>query len=97
MEWWIIGTRPECGSNSKRLAKEAGLDTATIKGSPTGLDAPAGIALDAAGHIYVSNLVAYPGSIRVYPAGLIGTVAPTPTATITGNATGLNNPLAIAF
>jgi sugar lactone lactonase YvrE len=51
---------------------------ATISGSNTGLAAPIGIALDAAGNIYVANTL----TVTVYPANPSGTLNEAPTATI---------------
>jgi sugar lactone lactonase YvrE len=56
---------------------------ATITGSNTGLNLPGGIAVDAAGKIYVGNT----GSITVYAANPRGTVNEVPLATITGSNT----------
>jgi len=67
---------------------------ATIAGSNTGLFNPGGIALDASGKIYVSNL---PNTITVYAANPSGTLNETPLATITGAATGLASPTGMAF
>src|SRR6266550_8954161 len=50
-----------------------------IAGGNTGLIAPAGIALDAAGNIYVPNANASPADITVYAAAADGDVAPTST------------------
>jgi len=66
--------------------------TTTIAGSNTGLNHPVGIALDAAGRLYVANLT---DTITVYAAGATGNA--TPTATIAGSNTGLNGPGAIAL
>src|SRR5437773_2249047 len=66
--------------------------TATIAGGNTGLNNPAGIALDGAGNIYVANDGG--NSITVHAAGSSGNV--TPMATIAGGNTGLNNPYGIA-
>ena len=52
---------------------------ARIAGANTGLVAPAGIALDAAGNIYVPNANASPADITVYAAAADGDVAPTST------------------
>src|SRR2546426_1034637 len=52
---------------------------ARIAGANTGLVAPAGIALDAAGNIYVPNANASPADITVYAAAADGDVAPTTT------------------
>jgi len=52
---------------------------ARIAGANTGLAAPAGIALDAAGNIYVPNANAAPADITVYAAAADGAVAPTST------------------
>ncbi len=64
-----------------------------IIGSNTGLLNPAGIALDAASNIYVTNMGN--SSVTVYPAGSSGNVAPM--ATISGTNTGLLNPFGIAL
>ena len=75
-----------------------------IAGSNTLLDFPVGIAVDARGDVCVANAVGgpigpgdtyAPGVITVYSAGSNGNVAPT--ATISGAATGLANPLGIAL
>jgi hypothetical protein len=77
---------------------------ATIQGSNTGLNTPAGIALDAAGRLYVANPGnggsvgpwAGPGNtVTVYTPGATGNVAPT--GMIAGRKTGLNNPTSITF
>jgi len=52
---------------------------ARIAGANTALVAPAGIALDAAGNIYVPNANASPADITVYAAAADGDVAPTST------------------
>src|SRR6266516_178964 len=52
---------------------------ARIAGGNTGLIAPAGIALDAAGNIYVPNANASPADITIYAAAANGDVAPTST------------------
>src|SRR3989442_8446833 len=67
--------------------------TATIVGGNTGLDAPSGVALDAAGHLYVAN--ADGNSITVYGSRATGNA--TPSATIMGGSTGLNRPVGIAL
>ena len=70
---------------------------ATIVGSATGLDIPDGVALDAAGNIYVLNqYAATVGSITVYPPNPSGSTNEAPIATISGGATGLSYPSAIA-
>jgi len=77
--------------------------SSTIGGPNTGLYVPEGIALDASGNIYVANRVGGPlgtGSVTVYPAGSNDNV--TPSSTIAGpntglNNTGLNNPYGIAL
>ncbi len=70
--------------------------TATIAGTNTGLSAPFGVALDAAGQVYVANAGrSGNGSITVYTPGATGNV--TPTATIAGGNTGLTSPLSIAL
>src|SRR5947199_405101 len=52
---------------------------ARIAGGSTGLVAPAGIALDAAGNIYVPNANASPADVTIYAAAADGDVAPTST------------------
>src|SRR3989475_776397 len=71
--------------------------TTTIAGSNTGLSWPWGIARDAAGNLYVVNSWSSSGStsITVYAAGASGNA--TPSATITGNNTGLSSPHGIAL
>ncbi len=59
------------GGNATPLAR--------IAGGNTGLIAPAGIALDAAGNIYVPNANASPADITIYAAAADGNVAPTST------------------
>ncbi|MGA8575860.1 MAG: hypothetical protein WB609_09315 [Candidatus Cybelea sp.] len=67
--------------------------TNVIIGSNTGLQSPAGIALDSTGNIYVTNMGN--SSVTVYSAGSSGNVAPI--ATISGTNTGLLNPFGIAL
>jgi hypothetical protein len=67
----------------------------TISGSQTKLRACDAIAIDASGAIYVANLGAGGApSVTVYAAGANGDVAPT--ATISGDQTGLHIPTGIA-
>ncbi|MFI5351554.1 MAG: choice-of-anchor D domain-containing protein [Candidatus Binatales bacterium] len=65
--------------------------SAIISGSSTGLDGPAGVAVDSSGKIYVANWDS--STVTIYPAGSTGNVAPS--ATIRGYATGLNDPSGI--
>jgi sugar lactone lactonase YvrE len=65
--------------------------TARIAGGNTGLSFPKGIALDAAGRIYVANTT----SITVYETGASGNAAPI--ATIVGGNTGLAGATYITF
>ena len=60
-----------------------------INGDKTGIDSPAGVALDARGNIYLANAgrPGFPAGIRVFSAGSNGNVAPI--ATISGSNTGL--------
>ena len=74
----------------------------TISGASTGLALPQGVALDSKSNIYVANGggggssgLLGPGSVTVYPAWSSGNV--TPSATITGNNTGLSDPFGIAL
>lgn len=69
--------------------------SAIISGARTGLDSPAGVALDPRGNIYVANAGRYgvgrydfPASIRLYSTGSNGNVPPI--ATISGSNTGLD-------
>jgi sugar lactone lactonase YvrE len=84
--------------------------TAAISGDSTGLDYPEGIALDASGNIYVANagppsalLVGgeqpFLGSITVYPplGNSTGILNEAPSATISGDATRLSEPEALAL
>jgi len=70
---------------------------ATIKGASTLLDQPIGIALDAAGRIYVANSGTTSAQYRitVYAANANGDVAPV--ATLSGANTGLSVPSHLAF
>jgi len=77
---------------------------ATIAGSKTLLDDPAGVAVDPDGNLYVANAQGDPfsakknvekGTVTVYRAGSNGNVAPI--ATISGSRTGLSYPLGIAL
>src|SRR5207247_5716019 len=74
-------------------ARGAAAPTTTIVGGNTGLAAPSGVALDAAGHLYVAN--ADGNSITVYGSRATGNA--TPSAAITGGSTGLNRPVGIAL
>jgi hypothetical protein len=67
--------------------------TNVIIGASTGLQNPAGIALDSASNIYVTNMGN--ASVTVYAAGSAGNVAPI--ATISGTNSGLLNPFGIAL
>src|SRR5260370_6003375 len=67
---------------------------ATIAGSNTGLTSPQGIAVDAAGRLYVAN-IANPYTITIYASGATGNA--TPAATIAGSNTGLSQPEGIAL
>lgn len=70
-----------------------------INGSNTGLATPIGIALDAAGHLYVANETAsagpVPGSITEYAPGASGNAAPV--AAIVGLTTGVASPRGLAL
>lgn len=73
--------------------------TATISGTNTRLQVPEGIALDAAGRLYVTNnqntaFSSY-NAITVYAGGATGNVAPVDS--IVGDKTGLSTPVAIAL
>jgi sugar lactone lactonase YvrE len=67
--------------------------TATIVGTLTGLNRPAGLALDQRGNLYVANSGG--NSITVYALGANGNASPT--MTIAGSNTGLNGPTGIAL
>ena len=69
-----------------------------VTGSYTGLDYPNGVAVDGIGNTYVLNReggTSKEGSVTVYGAGATGDVAPM--ASISGSATGLASPSAIAL
>jgi sugar lactone lactonase YvrE len=66
---------------------------ATISGSNTGLDFPAGLALGRRGFLLVANAEA--NSITVYPPHASGNV--TPAATLSGPNTALNHPSGLAL
>src|SRR5208282_321840 len=66
-----------------------------ISGSNTGLNLPAGIAVDSHGKIYVANSAN--NTVTVYPAGLTGTVNQAPIATISGFNTELADPVGVAI
>jgi sugar lactone lactonase YvrE len=71
---------------------------ASIAGVSTGLISPTGVALDSSRNIYVANAGSLAGladSITVYAAASNGNV--TPTATITGSATGLAYPASLTL
>src|SRR5205807_1001736 len=65
----------------------------TIAGSNTGLNGPGGIALDAAGRLYVANDGS--STVTIYAPGASGNIAPI--GTIAGSNTGLSSPTAIAL
>ncbi|HET7814636.1 MAG TPA: hypothetical protein VFL13_09715 [Candidatus Baltobacteraceae bacterium] len=64
--------------------------SAQIAGTNTGLDAPDGVALDAAGNAYVTNNSCFPCHVLVFAPGSNGNAAPA--RTISGDATGLSFP-----
>jgi hypothetical protein len=96
----VVANGSGLSSGSGVLFFPAGSDgdvrpSATISGAKTGIDWPAGVALDTRGNIYVANAGRYgvgghdfPASIRVYSTGSDGNVPPI--ATISGSNTGLN-------
>ncbi|HYL56998.1 MAG TPA: NHL repeat-containing protein [Gemmatimonadales bacterium] len=97
---------PSCGPGSIAVfaagANGNATPIATIEGSNTGLNTPAGIALDAAGRLYVANpgfggcgSISPSNTITVYTPGATGNVAPT--GRIAGSNTGLNFPTSITF
>lgn len=68
-----------------------------ITGTNTGLDSPVGLTLDSSGKIYVTNDPSSGTSVTVYPAHPSGTLNEAPIARLTGAATDLPNPDAIAI
>ncbi|MGC1399676.1 NHL repeat-containing protein [Candidatus Binatus sp.] len=71
--------------------------SATISGGHTGLNSPGGITVDSSGKLYVTNDGSVNGgadTVTVYAAGSNGNV--TPSATISGGATGLDLPFGVA-
>ena len=98
-----IGGLPVCSSASASITvyppKSNGdsLPSKIISGSNTGLSFPNGIALDASGNIYVAQPLSPDGgldTVSVFAAGSNGNI--TPSATISGPATGLNSPAGVA-
>jgi sugar lactone lactonase YvrE len=85
---------PPIGSSTGTLNESP---TATISGGTTDLDNPTGIALDSSGNIYVADQGS--ASVTVYPplGSSTGTLNEAPTATISGNSTGLVTPWGIAL
>ncbi len=65
----------------------------TIAGSNTGLNVLQGIALDAAGRLYVANYGS--STVTIYAPGASGNIAPV--GTIAGSSTGLSSPVYIAL
>jgi hypothetical protein len=59
-----------------------------VNGASTGLNSPFGVAVDAAGNLYVANNGGIPPGITVYGSGANGNA--TPIRTISGSNTGLN-------
>jgi sugar lactone lactonase YvrE len=97
----IITVYPPLGTSTGILNQTP---IAAIAGSKTLLNYPTGIALDSLGNIYVANEFGGPvvphdrfdrGRLTVYLAGSSGNIAPI--ATISGAATGLAYPVAIAL
>jgi hypothetical protein len=97
---------PSCGPGSIAVyaagANGNATPIATIEGSNTGLNTPAGIALDAAGRLYVASpgfggcgSTSRSNTVTVYTPGATGNVAPT--GRIAGSNTGLNLPTSITF
>jgi 6-phosphogluconolactonase (cycloisomerase 2 family) len=83
------------GTNSVAIYPANGnTPIAQIQGSNTGINFPAGIALDGSGKLYVTNPSGSSGSVTVYAAHASGNA--TPIATISGSNTGLNYPAAVA-
>jgi len=80
-------------------ATGAATPTATITGTATGLHHSNGIALDAQGRIYVTNIdnsqIPPVSSVTIYAAGATGNA--TPTTTITGSNTQLDDPNGITL
>lgn len=80
------------------VAPEAAIAN-NVKSGRTQLKWPAGLALDAAGNMYVTNqassIGASPDSVTIYAAGKFGNVAPM--AMIAGSHTGLNRPHGIGI
>ncbi len=70
----------------------------TISGGMTQLVAPYGIAVDAAGYIYVADFLgtgSNSGAVEIYAPGASGNVAPV--GYISGNATGMSEPAGVAI
>jgi hypothetical protein len=102
--FWVLNSSGGSGGNGSitKYATNASGNVApwaTIAGGVTGLNSPAGLALDHSNNIYVTNDGSISGavdSITIYAnAGSNGNVAPM--ATISGSNTGLNLPNGIAI
>jgi hypothetical protein len=69
--------------------------SSTISGGGTGLAGPLSLTVDSSGNIYVLNFIAnQTESVTIYAPGSNGNISPT--ATISGNSTSLENPAGIA-
>jgi sugar lactone lactonase YvrE len=93
----IPNNRHDPGSYAIAFAAEGNGNVApaqTIRGAKTGLSLPEGIALDARGNIYITNLSS-PPRVAVFPPGANGNIAPL--RTIIGPRTGLQFPTGIAL
>jgi hypothetical protein len=96
---YVVANNGSSGSITVYAANPSGTlneaPIATITGSNTGLNDPAGVALDASGRIYVSNDGGTP-SITVYAASPSGTMNEAPLATIAGTNTFLSDPIGLS-
>lgn len=94
----LFGLAPDSVTEYPPGSNGDAVPIATITGPDTGLSAPAGIALDSSGNIYVANPQGGPlgtGSITEYSPGSNGDT--TPVATVTGAATQLSYPMGVSL
>ncbi len=95
-DWYAASVFVYPGGSNGNVAPSSATISTTMT---TALGSPEGVALDSSGNIYAADCPACYGesgsaSVMVYPAGSNGNAAPS--ATISGDSTGLNYPYGIA-